>query len=211
MTAEPLSTEQAQTEVKCPGFLARVLASLIDSALIMVILSPLLKRFSSVDHALEQRVLQELRELAAAGTLSLEKASQILSESGYMSQYQQMSLLELTSVTLIILLFWLYRSATPGKLLLCMKITDADTYGKPGISQLIMRYLGYIVSVVPLFLGFFWVAIDKRGQAWHDKIGNTLVIFDLPKGKEAWKSKLKNDAIMVTIVIVALLLLSYTG
>jgi uncharacterized RDD family membrane protein YckC len=41
----------------------------------------------------------------------------------------------------------------------------------------ILRYLGYSLSAISLFLGFFWILIDDRRQGWHDKIAGTLVIY----------------------------------
>lgn len=56
------------------------------------------------------------------------------------------------------------------------KIVDAKTGGKPSTGQLIGRYLGYYVSIIPLFLGLIWVGIDARKQGFHDKLGGTLVV-----------------------------------
>jgi len=56
------------------------------------------------------------------------------------------------------------------------KIVDARTGGKPSTGQLIGRYFGYYLSMIPLFLGFIWVAFDKRKQGWHDKLAGTVVI-----------------------------------
>jgi uncharacterized RDD family membrane protein YckC len=75
-----------------------------------------------------------------------------------------------------IVLFWLYRQATPGKMAISARIVDARTGGKPGIGQLIGRYLGYFVSTMPLFLGLIWVAFDPRKQGWHDKLAGTVVV-----------------------------------
>ncbi len=44
------------------------------------------------------------------------------------------------------------------------------------VAMLMLRYLGYYISMLPLFLGIFWVGWDKRKQGWHDKIAGTLVI-----------------------------------
>ena len=44
------------------------------------------------------------------------------------------------------------------------------------VSQFIIRYLGYYVAMLPLFLGIIWVGIDKRKQGWHDKLAGTVVI-----------------------------------
>lgn len=76
-----------------------------------------------------------------------------------------------------VLTFWLYRQATPGKMLTGIKIVDAKTYGKPRFFQYVLRYIGYIPSTMLLGLGLLWVAIDKRHQGWHDKIAGTVVIY----------------------------------
>jgi uncharacterized RDD family membrane protein YckC len=74
------------------------------------------------------------------------------------------------------LLFWFFRSATPGKMLIGARIVDARSGGKPGLLQLVLRYLGYFVSIVPLCLGLLWVGWDPRKQGFHDKLARTLVI-----------------------------------
>jgi uncharacterized RDD family membrane protein YckC len=72
--------------------------------------------------------------------------------------------------------FWLLWMATPGKMLMDIEIVDAKTGTKAGFGQLVLRYLGYIVSGLPLGLGFLWIVIDKRKQGWHDKLSSTRVI-----------------------------------
>ncbi len=72
--------------------------------------------------------------------------------------------------------FWYGLQATPGKLLVDAQIVDADSYRKAGFGQLVLRYLCYLVSAIPLGLGFFWIAINPRKQGWHDKLANTVVI-----------------------------------
>jgi uncharacterized RDD family membrane protein YckC len=76
------------------------------------------------------------------------------------------------------ILFWRYRGATPGKMLLSARIVDAGTLGTPSTGKLVGRYFAYIVSMIPLFLGFLWIAFDKRKQGWHDKLAGTVVIYD---------------------------------
>jgi len=39
-----------------------------------------------------------------------------------------------------------------------------------------MRYLGYIVSVIPCYIGLIWAAFDPKKQGWHDKIANSVVV-----------------------------------
>ena len=76
----------------------------------------------------------------------------------------------------VVILFWIAKSATPGKMLFKLIIIDEKTGGKPSVGQLIGRYLGYYVSMLPLMLGIIWVGIDQRKQGWHDKLAGTLVV-----------------------------------
>ena len=78
--------------------------------------------------------------------------------------------------TVVVVGFWLSSQSTPGKMIFHAKIVDADTGAKPTTKQFVMRYAGYIVSSMALFLGFIWAAFDKRNQGWHDKLANTVVI-----------------------------------
>ena len=78
--------------------------------------------------------------------------------------------------TVAVIIFWRYKSATPGKMMVSAKIVDARTGGKPSSGQFLIRYFAYIVSTVPLGLGLFWIAFDRRKQAWHDKLAGTVVI-----------------------------------
>ncbi|MGB1139782.1 MAG: RDD family protein [Halioglobus sp.] len=76
----------------------------------------------------------------------------------------------------VVIMFWQSESATLGKIANHVKIVDARTGHKPSRGQFVMRYLGYYLSALPLFLGFFWVLVDPRRQAWHDKLSGTVVV-----------------------------------
>jgi uncharacterized RDD family membrane protein YckC len=75
-----------------------------------------------------------------------------------------------------VILFWVYKSATPGKMALGLKIVDADTGELPSTGQCIGRYLGYYVSLLPVGAGILWVAFDARKQGFHDKLARTVVV-----------------------------------
>jgi len=72
--------------------------------------------------------------------------------------------------------WWRY-GATPGKIAFSARIVDARSGGRPSFGRLAARYVAYIISAAPLFLGFAWIAIDRRKQAWHDKIAGTRVVY----------------------------------
>ncbi len=84
----------------------------------------------------------------------------------------------------VTLAFWSYKSATPGKMAIKAIIVDAKTGQKPSTAQFVIRYIGYIVSMIPLFLGFLWVAWDSKKQGWHDKLAGTVVIRNRNRGTE---------------------------
>jgi len=64
---------------------------------------------------------------------------------------------------------------TPGKRMLGLKVVQID--GQPMATGIaFLRWVGYIISKIPLFLGFLWAAFDDRKQGWHDKIAGTCVI-----------------------------------
>ncbi|UCE88533.1 MAG: RDD family protein [Pseudomonadota bacterium] len=76
----------------------------------------------------------------------------------------------------LVVAFWHTMGATPGKLLMDCKVVGLRTGERPGLLQATVRALAYIISALPLGLGFFWIAWDKRKQGWHDKIARTAVM-----------------------------------
>ncbi len=77
-----------------------------------------------------------------------------------------------------LLLFWKFRSATPGKMAVGAKIVDAKSGKEPSNWQLFIRFLGYFVSIVPFGLGFLWIAFDRKKRGWHDLIAGTVVVYE---------------------------------
>lgn len=76
----------------------------------------------------------------------------------------------------LILSFWIQKSKTPGKMAVAATIVDAQTGAKPSTKQFVIRYVSYIVSALPLCLGFLWIVFDSRKQGWHDKLAGTVVV-----------------------------------
>jgi uncharacterized RDD family membrane protein YckC len=78
-------------------------------------------------------------------------------------------------------IFWALTGATPGKQIMGLRVIR--TQGQQvGWVRAIIRYIGYFISAIALFLGFLWVFIDGRRQGWHDKLADTLVVYqwDVP-------------------------------
>ena len=77
---------------------------------------------------------------------------------------------------LVVIAFWIRLRGTPGKLLMGCELVDARTGQALGIGRAILRYFAYLLSALPLFLGFAWIAFDRHKQGLHDKIAGSLVI-----------------------------------
>ena len=74
--------------------------------------------------------------------------------------------------------FWVNFLGTPGKLLLGCQVVDADTFEVMTLKQATIRFVSYLASMLPLMLGFLWVAFDPRKQGFHDKLANTVVLYN---------------------------------
>lgn len=82
---------------------------------------------------------------------------------------------------IVTLWFWQRYLGTPGKMMLGIQVVDARTGRKPTVAKSVVRYFAYIVSILPLFLGFIWIAFDKNKRGFHDYLSGTAVIKRVPE------------------------------
>lgn len=137
------------------GFWVRVAASAIDTVILLALTGPFLFPIA-------------LKRLHGAGLDTVnDQVTDIL--FGYV----------LPAVAVVA--FWLWKSATPGKMVFRLRVLDAVSGRPMSKTQSVIRYLGYFLSTIPLGIGLIWVGIDPRKQGWHDKLARTIVIQD-PKG-----------------------------
>ena len=135
-------------EYEYAGFWIRVGASLIDVLLIVMITLPL--------------------TMMIYGNSAWEGEEIFLGPADFLINY--------TLPFFATVLFWFYKSATPGKMALKIKIVNAIDGSKLSVGQSIGRYFAYIPATLLLGIGIFWIAFDKKKQGWHDKLAKTVVI-----------------------------------
>ena len=145
-------------EFEYVGFWPRVGASIIDTIILMVLTSPLLVAIYGWAY------FTDINRPFIAGPADF-LVSWVLPAVG-------------------VILFWLYKQATPGKMAVAARVVDARTGNTLTVGQSIGRYLAYFVAMLPLFLGIVWVAFDPRKQGWHDKLAGTVVIRPKHRGPE---------------------------
>jgi uncharacterized RDD family membrane protein YckC len=77
---------------------------------------------------------------------------------------------------LLAVAFWSTFGATPGKMLMSVHVVDIRTGKPPSVWRCMLRWIGYLVSALPLGLGFLWATIDSDRRGWHDWLAGTRVV-----------------------------------
>lgn len=141
-------TTNEHQDLEYAGFWVRVWATIIDSVLISVIIIPILLAIYGTQYFVSENLIKGPMDFLISWVLP----------------------------AIAVIAFWIYISATPGKLAISSKIVDANTGDRPSTGQFVGRYFAYFVSALPLGLGIIWVAFDKKKQGWHDKLAGTVVV-----------------------------------
>jgi len=110
------------------GFWARVAAALVDTVLVSLVLVPVMMLVFGADyfHLLMEDTLASLQDPLVPRP----------------SNGAADDIVQLVVVALAIIPFWLYRKATPGKMLIGAEVVDAKTGHALRPMQSVLRYLG---------------------------------------------------------------------
>lgn len=73
-----------------------------------------------------------------------------------------------------IVCWWLW-GQTPGKWLLGLRVVALGG-GKVRLGQSAIRFVGYLLSALPFYLGFLWVLGPER-RGFHDRLAGTEVVY----------------------------------
>jgi uncharacterized RDD family membrane protein YckC len=154
------------------GFATRLVAFLLDvvivsisSVLLGLLISLVLNFFGLGAQQLQAGSVSQILNVIRTLTVALASLATILFVPAYF------------------VVFWTLAGETPGKRVMGLRVMRPD-HRKVGWVRSIVRFIGYFVSAIPLFLGFLWVLGDKGRQGWHDKLADTCVVYtwDVPPG-----------------------------
>lgn len=151
------------------GFVTRTLAFLLDLLLVVVSLTAtafiiqLLLQFFGLDE-LARALFQPAETVRSSPTVALLRWLLVIITSN------------LTFIVYVIFL-WLLVDKTIGQALLGLRVVRVDGRALT-LGPAIRRVVGMYIAILPLFLGFLWVLLDDRRQGWHDKIADTVVVYD---------------------------------
>ncbi len=81
-------------------------------------------------------------------------------------------------VPLYHVLLWSWRGQTVGMMAVRIKVQSRNG-GPVSLGQSALRFLGYAVSVLPIFLGLVIALLDRERRAFHDILAGTVVV-ELP-------------------------------
>jgi uncharacterized RDD family membrane protein YckC len=154
-----MDTQASQNNIEYVGFWARVGASIIDSLLVGIITAPFLLHpyaQENIDYLFEENHIAFQQTIIVGGFNNI--------------------LISYVLPAIAIIIFWIYKQASPGKMAISAKIIDATSGKPPSVGQCILRYIGYFVSALPFCMGFLWIAFSPKKQGWHDIMANTVVI-----------------------------------
>jgi uncharacterized RDD family membrane protein YckC len=71
---------------------------------------------------------------------------------------------------------WMLTGQTIGMAVAGLRVVRTD--GRPlRLRHALLRLIGLGISLLVLGIGLLWSAIDRNRQGWHDKLGNTYVIY----------------------------------
>jgi uncharacterized RDD family membrane protein YckC len=156
---------------------ARLIASVVDIFIIMIIIAPfnslIIHLFSGAN---TEEIAQAYIESHSGNGISFTDFIQHLSSQNAIAPYLISQITSLLIAAFYLIGFWAYKGATPGKMLLRIKIVDNITGEKITLKQSIQRFFGYILSTLLLCIGFIMMHFRKDSRGLHDIIASTAVI-----------------------------------
>jgi len=69
-----------------------------------------------------------------------------------------------------------YYGATPGKMLLKIRVISTIDLENPAMIYALNRAIVRIISETFFYIGFLWALTNPKRETWHDKIAKTLVV-----------------------------------
>lgn len=93
------------------------------------------------------------------------------------------SFINLSGLGMLISAFYLFLTQslcgkTFGMMKMRMHIATTSKMEQPSVWQTGLRTASFYISLLPVFLGFFWVAIDPQHRSWMDLLSGTRVVPD---------------------------------
>lgn len=158
------------------SFNRRILSSGIDMVITSLFSIPIGSTIASLTMSDELSKFQMNPELII-NDLDTMSMLRLAWDSGLIGKMLMVQLVTLFIVGCYAVFFWVKKGATPGKMLFKCKVVDSRTYEKLSLQQAILRFTIIPFSILPALIGLFMIDWTKNRQALHDKVANTVVVY----------------------------------
>jgi uncharacterized RDD family membrane protein YckC len=160
----------------------RLVARVVDALVVqLVVLVAAWSQLRLVAEAFRTYFDQVVTAAQAGATTA--PPTDVVTAPGIVDAVNTVSFTTLAVSAVYTILFLRFLGATPGKLLLGLRVRDVERPGLPGWGQAVLRWVARdLVSNVPFagqaywVLDSLWPLWDTRRQALHDKPGRTVVV-----------------------------------
>ena len=79
-----------------------------------------------------------------------------------------------TVVAVYLVFFWTVTGQTPGMQVMSLRVEHGGA--PPNVGRSLLRLVGLLLAIVPLFAGFVPVLVDRRRRALQDFMAGTVVL-----------------------------------
>lgn len=160
------------------GFVTRAAALMLDMLIVLTIIFII---YWSV--RLPMTFFLNLNPATCASTLTLSSAGEFFDKWLCIAAEVIWTVSALFAAPVYFVLFYSSTGQTVGMYVLGIRIVRLDGRHMTFWGS-VLRWLGLFVSMAPLGLGFLWVLVDDRRQAWHDKLAHTCVVYAWRAGQD---------------------------
>lgn len=170
-----------QKQIIYPDFISRLFAVTLDISIISLLIIPVMNYVKDGIFLYVFRDFFSTQSIEMSGSDAIIWATRSPEFSEYISSSSSsiitffgiLFFINIFSMGVYFIVFWYKFGTSPGKILMRMKIVDADDLTKkPSLLNCFKRFFSYFLSPV----GMWSIIFTKKGIALHDKIANTVVI-----------------------------------
>jgi uncharacterized RDD family membrane protein YckC len=157
-----------------PDFNKRMIAATLDSVVLMF-LTPVFDWLAPIDRSGLSTIAMAARDQENPPPVS-SLTMQLLQDHAFVRSWLENFSLQCLAFLIYSAICWYFWSATPGKMIMGMKIVQAKTHKPINIVNIALRLAGYVISMTCLMAGILWIGTNKRHRGWHDYLAYTEVI-----------------------------------
>ena len=72
--------------------------------------------------------------------------------------------------------FWVWRGQTIGMLAWGLRVETSDV-SPMRLGQALLRFIGAMLSIIALGIGYLWIYVDPDRRAWPDMLSRTHIVY----------------------------------